>query len=296
MSNPTNHHWLPQFLTRRWCGDDNLVNRFYRPHTKVVAGRKSIKSLGAIENLYTVDWSGAKDPFYLEKEFFTRGIDTPSSLIVEKMLSGGVDNLTVLEKKTFAQFLLMQTVRVKERFEGEDPDIFPNLGWFMQAARRDDSPLKEASEENLREIFRNHIQGFSKHMRVTAMGEFSVDQHMVYMITNLKWYILDNKNGRVDFVIGDSPIRLMGRNGSLDRVSIPLSPSHMFFAATQEYIDHEIVLHDNYREIFVIEENRYQFQAADDFVISRDLGPNDGFLKIAEMYMKPKQPQKPRNE
>ncbi|HRJ59704.1 MAG TPA: DUF4238 domain-containing protein [Azospirillaceae bacterium] len=285
MSDPTNHHWLPQFLMRRWCGDDKLVNRFYRPHSKVVFGRKSPKSLGSKKNLYTSEWKRARDSFYIEKDIFTRSIDEPASIIIEKIIKYGIEFISNKERRAFSQFITTLFHRVRQNnFSTDESKEFIDFDEYVKKAKSDSSSIKDESDQYILDYYNNNIKGAWKHIWITAFLEHSVSCEMTQDLYNMEWHIL--KNETVEYVLGDNPVQIFGKNSKLMSVTIPISPNLAFIASKKDYFDKDVIFKKEFREIFVIQQNRKQFETARDFVISCDLGPNDGLLRIAEIYMK----------
>lgn len=284
MSEPREHHWLPQFLMYRWSGSDGLVNRFYRPHKDIVAGRKSPKSLGVIRDLYTSKWLLAADPYEIEKNTFTKAVDTPASTIIRKLVEEGVHSLSDTERRAFAQFLTLTLLRVNERFPEEDGP-FSNADNFLSRVRTD-LPSHSVNDEDIKDHFRKTIDGYEKHMKIQAMMEHAVYSSHTASILGLKWKIVKFDGEKEELVFGDHPIRLWGSSGLINRLFMPLSPWHLFIAAEREYFDNEPLLREEFRLVLALQTNQMQFEDARDFVISRDLGPNNGFRTMAEWYMR----------
>jgi len=289
MSSPINHHWLPQFLINRWAGDDGCVNSFYRPRGNIVYRRKSSRSLGSLNNLYTIPWKKLPHKSYVETEIFTKYVDTPFSKMVSETLENGIETLSPTARRQFAQQIVMQWVRTGERFDRDvDQCAFPNFGWFVTAARGPNSELSDLSEEELVSYYDDNWNGAEKFNAVIAMMEFSISSQFTSDLLELEWMIVNVCDCGVEYVLGDRPIIIKRRGEKLASLVFPLSPSHVFFAVDDKFVKSDIdrvVLLPGYRNVFVIDVNRDQFKLSNRFVVSRDLGPNCGFVKIAEMYM-----------
>ncbi|MBP2231779.1 hypothetical protein J2847_005098 [Azospirillum agricola] len=286
MSKPKLHHWLPQFLMRPWCGEDGLVNRFHRPHKDVVYGRKGLKYLGSENRLYEASWKLIGDPYHYENNIFSKVVDDPSSSLIKKIINFGVGELTPMEKKSFSHFLLLQMIRSSERCIGENQADFISFEEFLLRVRKSESDMKRLDDVSIFNIYVNNIKGSGSHSWIQAMLEFATDPKLVDSILKLEWMLIGCLDTGLDYVLGDKPVLAQIANGKVMEIAIPLSPNILFHASSPDRHSFDPIFSENSREIFIVLNVIEQMKRAKDFVISKNLGRNGGYLKMAEEYMK----------
>jgi hypothetical protein len=87
-------------------------------------------------------------------------------------------------------------------------------------------------------------------------------------------------------VLGDTPLQIWATNGIIEQVVLPLSPVRLFVAATTSHLAKEPIFENEFRQVLALRSIGDQFRKADKFVIARDVGKNDGLLKLAEINLK----------
>ncbi len=98
MSDPINHHFVPQHFLRAWASntDKSLIGRyrFIEKIKRVVFdGRKSIARVASLDNLYTL--TDGKDSAQFETSVMTEALDTPTSPLIEKVRDQGLASLSL---------------------------------------------------------------------------------------------------------------------------------------------------------------------------------------------------------
>ena len=77
MSETEDHHYVPQFWLKRWCGTDGRLTVFRRIAGCVVANRHAPKHTAYEPNLYTIE-SLPDDRQWVETNLMSRGVDKRS--------------------------------------------------------------------------------------------------------------------------------------------------------------------------------------------------------------------------
>src|SRR5260370_32712266 len=104
------HHYVRQFLLRGWCGKNGKRTVYSRRKGCMVISHLSHLSTGFEPNLYTFEQVPPAKRNVIEQDFMSR-IDAAAALIVQKILLGGFQNLTVEERSDFTRFLLSLRAR-----------------------------------------------------------------------------------------------------------------------------------------------------------------------------------------
>jgi hypothetical protein len=287
MQQPVNHHWLPQFLMRPWCGDDGLVTSFFRPYKNVVAKRKSPKSLGSNDDLYTIRWVKMDDPYFMEKHVFTETFDTPSAKTRDKMFHGEFPDKLSMERTDFSTFLIMLMIRKPDLIEEKRKILSEEWRKTIENLSYPDGDNKKfMSNHEFETFYKKWFDGFEDYIIMYALLESASKSAYIPMLSSLEWTVYDVSSGGFDLVLGDNPLQMWSRNGEIERVTLPLSPIHLFVAGTPTALATEPTFNPEFRQVLALDNVVQQFQKANKFVIARNLGPKDRLLKLAERKLK----------
>lgn len=284
MSDPVSHHWLPQFLMRPWCGKDKKVTRFYRPHDRVISGRKSPGSIGAEDHLYTVVCKYLEDPAHYEKRVMTGAADTPAAVMRDRLLAGDIPAKSEnLARSEFGRFLIFLKLR--------QPDV------VKQHRERIGKPIDETVEKLRQKLppdyfeahFSHHVanlQGVGDLHAMHSLLELTTHHALVPQIADATWRVVDVAGAEVEFVLGDDPAMIAAADDRLWEIRMPISPTKLLVIGDRYRMDQDLRLQEPHKRCLVLDINRAQFEKAKDFVIATGLGPNDGLLTLAERYMR----------
>ena len=64
------HHFIPQFLSKLWTGNDGKLCEYSRPHNELVMRRKAPKAVGFEFDLYNLPGAIPDDRAFSEDKFF----------------------------------------------------------------------------------------------------------------------------------------------------------------------------------------------------------------------------------
>jgi Protein of unknown function (DUF4238) len=78
VNQPINHHYLPVFYLKQWCGADGKVARYYRPYRDVVASARIPENTGYEPNLNTLEGFPTELRASIETHYMGPVIDTPA--------------------------------------------------------------------------------------------------------------------------------------------------------------------------------------------------------------------------
>ncbi|RLC24612.1 MAG: hypothetical protein DRH21_05185 [Deltaproteobacteria bacterium] len=133
-NNPIDHHYVPVFYLNSWIsGKDKKLWYYKKIDEKVVGGRIAPKNTGYEPNLNTLkskDFSGIKDDDKYIVEQKLVNLDTDASKVLKKMITNGVIGLSLEEKKTWLNFVLLLFERNPQRIntiENEGEQILQDV-------------------------------------------------------------------------------------------------------------------------------------------------------------------------
>jgi hypothetical protein len=105
MSEPINHHSVPQFYLAKWARDDGRVARYHRPHGKVEVSWRMPKHVGFEERLYTLEGYPAERQQSIETSFF-KPVDDAVAPILTHLINHGPVDLDNAGRSDWTRFIM----------------------------------------------------------------------------------------------------------------------------------------------------------------------------------------------
>jgi hypothetical protein len=210
-----NHHFIPQFLLRRWA-TPMLTSYFWTP-----GGLKmrtyAPAAVGYVRNLYTLQLSSQANPQTIEMDFFGL-IDTESAKVTKLLLDQNHSGqLTQAELSALAVFVVSIRARspegigIAERIASDTAKaIFEETG-----------TLPSAAEINDRARY--------------GLMDAIIDKERVKIVSGMVCKVIDVSQSQKDLVLGDRP--LIMDDGIRDAeclLMLPLSPNHVLACWTPD--------------------------------------------------------------
>jgi len=256
-----------------WLGGDNRVQRFYRPHIKVISRRHAPRGFAWEEDLYRLQIPDAKNPVEVEEKMGR--IEDAGLRVRDKILQTSIDGLTPKEKAEFALFLALLLVR---RPEYVKPKIDPaQEDWERRMLEAFEKPIEmgKLDKNSLLEMCEGIGSG------LVFQGMLDSAKTWAAKIILLTWRSFDLRSGNLPVVLADYPFKMWGgENGELAKVTIPLAP-YCIFVAGEAQSWTEICYREEFRQALAIDFIGDQFRSANKFVVALDNGKNDVYLKLA---------------
>jgi hypothetical protein len=171
----------------------------------------------------------------VEKEFWGPHIDDPAAVVHAKMLSKGVNELSLEDKKAWSPFLISLMLR--------GPSMIQHIrehGREILSAGLDKDPDEflsargEDPETTLREWVEKHMPDVLDDLGVMAIPELAFSKKLNLALLNVTWGIRSVQPARFDLLIGDRPLIVGGTFATSFLVALPISPTKIFFAFNNE--------------------------------------------------------------
>jgi hypothetical protein len=230
------HHFVPQFLLRRWAKNGLLVcYSWVAGAERVIENpRVSVASACQVEDLnafYGVPRASRNSP---EDEFFTPQGDTPAASALETMLSGGVRSLTKDQRRAFARLLVSFGVRTPETLRDMGPKEFRKA---METAtdRSGGPPALEAIVDLQIEAA---MPAYERNVPLNIAMDLSGDPQKCAAVEGMEWWLRRFDNHSV--LIGDRPLLAncdmpypcgIPLNDPNCLIVLPVAPDTVFFAS-----------------------------------------------------------------
>jgi len=260
MSEPKNHHWVPQFHLKKWANETGDVPTWGRvgPEKKVHKRYKSTAKICSAKNLYSLKMTSPEDAQIIEKDFL-RIFDNNAAKITNKIIRK--PNLPFDERQFFAKYLLNLHIR--------NPYVIQKMEYLIE----NESHVINISQKELEEIGINisdEEREILKHNMKNDIPRriiirFQESKKILKTMLNLNWCIFDISlvTDPIPLIISDTPLYIMnGLEKSDTEVFCPLS-QHLLFWASRRKVNIEEKF--NLREMSKIS-NRLQVSAASKFV------------------------------
>ena len=235
MSDKQDHHYIPQFLLRGWCNQSRRLTVYSRQQKGIVTSTLNPRSTAFEPNLYTYEQVPPEKRNAIENDFISR-IDTAASLIVQKMLNGGLPNLTVQERSDFTRFLLSLRARHPDavalmKAKGQED--------LIAALERDPEEYAAArgqsSADTLAEWARQNAPSVIPNFGISLLPGVIVDDRTGEHVFKMPWWTHDVRGANTDLLLSDRPCLLEGDAMTGQCViALPLSPLMLFFACNRE--------------------------------------------------------------
>lgn len=227
------HHYVPRFYIRKWVSQsDGKVQYFRWANGKIVSSRISPGSTAYERNLYSLQNVPSEERQAIET-FFSIKIDNPASIVLNKILHTGVDNLSNEEKVTWVRFIVSLRYRGPEgvqKAKEEGKNILENSLVESQleyeALRGPDDPTSFV------EFCKVNTPGALSNTGIKALSQWLYGTKFIHLFLKMHWWVADVSGEDIDLFTSDHPCIFTRGLGDLQCIiSLPLSPNLVFFAA-----------------------------------------------------------------
>lgn len=285
------HHFIPKFYFKTWYDFDNSGVWLYLRNKKgnLYLKRRPAKSIGFEENLYLLQADGLplqKTSDEIETKFF-QPIDTAASLIYQKILTSGVQSLSIEDRGVWGLFInalierspqrISNAERASSRLHGEIYEEFQRK-WGKSARWPQLKTLFEQQDKDI--AVRNAI--------LTGLVRYIYDEAFIQYMCEMSWDLVRLKENSEDhFITSDKPVIINagGDEKPIYKLSIALSPSLLLVM----YRDSEM-FDDEFIRVCAVTHNYLMAKQAKKYLISSRKVEDSQFIKhsriVREMFGK----------
>ena len=239
MSDPVNHHYVPQFLLAGWCRPDGRLAVYSMKGGRVVIDWRAPKHTGYAPHLYSLPTlpeaeTRGFDPQCIER-YLMRDIDDAAAKVRSRLVGGEVEGLDERERRAWTRFLLALFYRSPEMIAALQ-DGFRRT--FVEMLERGQSEyLKMKGGYPLPDTWVEWSDTFMPGIDVVeimlrGLPKLIDDVEEGEIIINTRWEVLDLGASKFDLLTGDRPLILAGEPASRDfLIAVPLVPTRLFIAS-----------------------------------------------------------------
>ena len=233
MPSDQDHHYVPRFYLRKWDSQsDGKVQYFRWANGKIVSSRISPGSTAYEKNLYSLE-NVPSDERQAIEAFFSTKIDNPASLVLNKILQEGVDNLSNEERVTWVRFLFSLRYRGPEgiqKAKEEGKEVLEKL--LVEGQAEYETIRVPEDPPTFVEYCKANSPGTLPNVGVKTLSQWIYDNKQVHLLLKMYWWIVDVSGEDIDLITSNHPcIFTRGLGDPQCIISLPLSPSVVYFAA-----------------------------------------------------------------
>lgn len=246
MSKEGDHHYVPQFHLRMWEGADGKINQWGRIpfNDKLICTPVTSAATAYLPGLYSLEHVSQSEAQQIERDIFGK-IESEAGPVLAKLINKGPDSLTTRERYWWAIYLnasLLRVPHVVEKIKVGAKEIVEKE--LSQNIPEYDAAKGDAPEATLFDWAANHAPARLANSGLNVLVSLLGSKKAIYRIIQLSWLIKDVSSASRRLLLGDNPFE---RIGDLYKprtlISIPLSPTHVFFGSDAlDIIDHLVTL------------------------------------------------------
>jgi hypothetical protein len=229
------HHYVPQFLLRRWANPAGKVQVITAQGGRVACKARTPAYTGFDHDLYALVVNAiglAKD--LLEKKVFGP-IDSNAATVLQKLEA----HEPITQDDHFSWTFFLSSLRVRQ------PDVLHFLRTTaIERLRRDladrDKATLPAGAPSTEEWFEQHFPG---HLEAATLASWlpRILRHdgVLDRFGGLKWWIQEFSAEESELLLSDLPIHWEGGFNQPDfLIQLPVAPNRVFFGAASEQTEH----------------------------------------------------------
>lgn len=242
MSKEGDHHYVPQFHLRMWERPDGKINQWGRIafNNKLVRTSVTSAATAYVPGLYSLEYVNETEAQQIEKEIFGK-IETEAKPVLAKLISRGPTKLSVHERYWWTIYLnasLLRVPHVVEEVKTKAKELVEKE--LSQDIPEYDAAKGDAPEATLFAWAAKHAPARLANSGLKVLVSLLDSEKTIDRIIHFHWLVRDVSASTRRLLLGDNPFE---RVGDLYQprtlISIPLSPTHVFFGSdASEIVEH----------------------------------------------------------
>lgn len=230
MSEPRNHHFVPQFYLDGWTNSSGLLTRYSRPHVKVVTDPKSPEAVAKERDLYSLSNVPLDQKQRVEKEFMGK-IDNDAAPVLKKLLAGRGHNLSPEDRQAFTYFVMSLRARHPDAIQKSKMQGAEAITTELSRNPEEYEALKgDGDPPTIMEFAEQVMPARLSNIGMNVITDLIVEPSIAKRIFLMDWWIQGTKSIDIDFLTSDRPCLLQGDAKAGNCViALPLSPAMTLF-------------------------------------------------------------------
>lgn len=228
------HHYVPQFLLKRWQDDTGKVHVFTIKKDKLVCSKRAPKWTGFENDLYAI----VANAFGLARDALERKIFSPLDNNAATALQKLERHATLTEDDHVAWAFFMSSLRIRQ------PDVLDYLrnegGELVRQFLADaDAKTLEPGEMSSEQWFGENLPGAIDAVRLTnIVPRMITHDEVTEAFGSLKWWFREFTEADPPLLLSDMPLHWEGGFKNLEFfIQLPIGPRRLFFGTRSEKIE-----------------------------------------------------------
>jgi hypothetical protein len=234
MSKSGDHHFISQFHLRKWEATDGTILQWGRIKHNEKLIKKSVFTAATayVPGLYSLKDVPIDQTQEIEEKVFGQ-IESRASPVLNQLIEGRCQLLTEIERMNWSLYLNASVLRVPSAIQRLTVTTEKHLVDSFSSNSEEFDALKSSFEEqNLLEWTKNHAPSYIANLPMETLAKLIFKPEIIERFLQFNWLVRDVSLSSNKLMIGDNPL---GREGDLfspkSLISIPLSPTHIFFGS-----------------------------------------------------------------
>lgn len=233
MSNPRDHHYIPEFYLDKWANDKGNVCVYSPQNNEVIrAFFRHPGGTGYQRDLYRIEGVPLECAQVYEADFFTT-IDNDAAIALSVMLRDGVEKLDEGRRHAWIRFIVSLRLRTPEKIEEirrEISDIYnaaiESFKLEIAAAGKTIDTIDDLNAIESDYFIRSRVSSLDLVAKLIDSDNF-IDH-----FENSYWRILSVNQSNIGLLTSDRPVHTYGDNELSEAfLCLPISPDSIFVSA-----------------------------------------------------------------
>jgi hypothetical protein len=238
------HHYIPQFLLRKWATNGRLTAYYFETGSgKVIENAKAaVASACQISDLNSYFGVHLTQRDFPETGFFTPRVDTPAAAALQVMLNKGVRALRPEQRVDWARLLVSLAVRTPEALRELGPRETKKAFALVEAIAKGPPD----AERKVSALIQANMKKLQRNFPLNIAMDLSTDPEKLGAVDRMMWWVC--RWPRSTILIGDRPLLTFPRaphpcgiplNNPSCLIALPIAPNAVFFASDDLETNHK---------------------------------------------------------
>ena len=234
MGQPIDHHFIPRFFLRPWCGEDGKLTCFAMKHGRLCVDRYTPAQVAKQAYLYSLHGVSPEQAQLIETDIL-RPIDNAAAPIQKVLLNTTVVNLTAKQREDWGRFMLSLRARTPHiittfREKGRQTIIDE----FMRNPTEFEAIKGSLPHATLLDLVQEKASTLVDNFGLTnVFPQFLLESEILPNFLSLNWHVSDFERNRHRLLLADNPVFIHGHKDDVWLWAVPISPSRVFVAANR---------------------------------------------------------------
>jgi hypothetical protein len=229
------HHYIPQFYSKRWAGEDLKITEFSRPHNKLQSKQVYPIQTGFADRLYELKGVLPASAAQKVEDEFMKPIDSDAAVALRMLETG--DGRIHQESKwrsAWSQFLITLLMRTPKDLTALAEALADD--WARDAPKLEEKYLANRKPDDpptMQEFIEQKDTDYLARWTIDAARALMDHDQLRQQLNQMRWFVLAARTDDPKFLTSDRPVvmsdTLTAENSYL---YLPLGPHLLFVAVT----------------------------------------------------------------